>query len=533
MSITINGSGSITGVSSVESIPASDVDFTPSGNISATTVQAALAEIAGNSGAAKIGYQPAGTGAVATTVWEKLLETVSITDKGDSLATAFSDLGGAEGTGYGANPVVLDLAGKTITFTGTLYVPTNVSIVNGTISSATGRLVWRNPYLANTALRGYTEYWSYMTSRNRDVVFSCIVVINVYIGAKFNNCDFNGLVFVNSNSLWTEYNSFGRCSFAQNTAIGAAIRMDGNSSGTSPYSTGSGAGTADGSFGYNNFESNCKIDSTAPQVGIAVVSGGTLYNAHLGFQGYARGAGPSGAFLYLDASSVNHCVFEVHLESFGAAANVLSISNGSNFWYNIGSIQSASPEMVMAQGGTADIRSNDISVVGVALLDSGGNSVFNGSGYMTKIVTHVAKRQWAYPAFAAYTTSDQAFNSNTDTIISLGTEEYDTNSNFASSRFTPTVAGYYQINAQARYTATATVASAILHIYKNGAAYRSSVDTQGLATTMVRSISTIVYMNGSTDYLEMISYVFDNGAQPVIKGGAANTFFNGCLIVPA
>lgn len=112
MSITINGSGSITGVSSVESIPASDVDFTPSGNISATTVQAALADIAGNSGASKIGYEggtvqdvlnavtgptgaasigytPAGTGAVAATVQAKLRETVSVKDfgaKGDGVA---------------------------------------------------------------------------------------------------------------------------------------------------------------------------------------------------------------------------------------------------------------------------------------------------------------------------------------------------------------------------------------------------------------------------------------------------------------
>ena len=93
MSITINGSGSITGVSSVESIPASDVDFTPSGNISATTVQAALADIAGNSGAASVGYTPAGTGAVATTVQSKLRETVSVLDFG-----AKGDWNGVTGT---------------------------------------------------------------------------------------------------------------------------------------------------------------------------------------------------------------------------------------------------------------------------------------------------------------------------------------------------------------------------------------------------------------------------------------------------
>ena len=89
MSITINGSGSITGVSSVESIPASDVDFTPSGNISATTVQTALADIAGNNGAAKIGYLATGAGAVATNVQIKLRETVSASDY-DTLVNAMA-----------------------------------------------------------------------------------------------------------------------------------------------------------------------------------------------------------------------------------------------------------------------------------------------------------------------------------------------------------------------------------------------------------------------------------------------------------
>lgn len=68
MAVSINGSGTITGVGNIESVPAADVDFTPSGNISSTTVQDALSDIAGNSGASKVGYLPAGTGAVATTV---------------------------------------------------------------------------------------------------------------------------------------------------------------------------------------------------------------------------------------------------------------------------------------------------------------------------------------------------------------------------------------------------------------------------------------------------------------------------------
>lgn len=505
---------------------ADQVVFTPTTGLSATNVQTALAET--------VVYTPSGSGAVSTTNQTKLRQVVTIADYGDSLTTAFTALGGAEGTGYGALPTTIDLLGKTITFVGTVYVPINVSLINGKVNSVSGRLVFRNPHLANTALRGYAEYWPSMKSSNQDVAFTCIVVINTYIGAKFRNCDFNGLVFVNSNELWTEYNSFDRCAFTQNTTIGAAIRFDGNKNGLSTYSTGTGAGTSDGSFGYNNFESNCRIDSTAPQVGIAITNGAVLYNAHLGFQGYARGAGLSGGFMFIDSSinvsGVTLCTFEVHLESFGAAAIVLSINANSQFWYNTGSIYSASPEMIMSQDAAADLRANAISVVGVTLQDSGGAAVFNGAGYMTKMTNHLTKREWAVPAFAATPTTDQTVVSDATTLITLGTEEFDTNSNFSSSRFMPTVAGYYQINAQARFAATATVSSATLHLYRSGLVYRSSDTVGGLGITTVRSISTLVYLNGINDYVEIWAHVIDTAAAPVVKAGTTNTFLNGCLM---
>jgi hypothetical protein len=41
------------------------------------------------------------------------------------------------------------------------------------------------------------------------------------------------------------------------------------------------------------------------------------------------------------------------------------------------------------------------------------------------------------PAFSAYSTSNQSIPATTATKITFDTEEFDTNSNFASSRFTP------------------------------------------------------------------------------------------------
>lgn len=71
---------------------ASTIGFTPVGNLIATNVQAAIAELenekaaktalAAGAGAVLVGYMPAGVGAVASTVQNKLRESVSVKDFG-------------------------------------------------------------------------------------------------------------------------------------------------------------------------------------------------------------------------------------------------------------------------------------------------------------------------------------------------------------------------------------------------------------------------------------------------------------------
>ena len=104
------------------------------------------------------------------------------------------------------------------------------------------------------------------------------------------------------------------------------------------------------------------------------------------------------------------------------------------------------------------------------------------------------------PAFSAYGSANQGFTSGVATKITLDVEVFDTNSNFASSRFTPTVAGYYQINGKARITGTGQTDSTV-NIYKNGSLLIIGTYTAtGLAFSVV---STITYLNGSTDYVEL------------------------------
>lgn len=129
----------------------------------------------------------------------------------------------------------------------------------------------------------------------------------------------------------------------------------------------------------------------------------------------------------------------------------------------------------------------------------------------------------AAPAFYAYLGSQQAISASTVTKITLSSELFDTNSNFDSStnyRFTPTVAGYYQITANARIIGT-SASNKTLILYKNGSQFISSDTYSGssgnLSQYMSFSLSSLIYFNGSTDYIEL--YGYSNGASTALDGG--------------
>jgi len=106
------------------------------------------------------------------------------------------------------------------------------------------------------------------------------------------------------------------------------------------------------------------------------------------------------------------------------------------------------------------------------------------------------------PAFSAYLGTSQSVSGSVLTKILFDTKDFDTNNNFASSRFTPTVAGYYQLNAN---LTTSTATAATVRFYKNGIQYAIGNDIISYVNAIGGSI--LVYLNGSTDYVEVYGLV--------------------------
>jgi hypothetical protein len=132
------------------------------------------------------------------------------------------------------------------------------------------------------------------------------------------------------------------------------------------------------------------------------------------------------------------------------------------------------------------------------------------------------------PAFSAYLAADQTVTSTVITKVAYDTEVFDTNNNFASNRFTPTVAGYYQVNATIAGQTSATLTIVIGYIYKNGVSYRFGVLSNTTGNTRT-GISDLIYMNGSTDYLEIYARLDGTGTLTFASGSTASSF-SACLV---
>ena len=136
----------------------------------------------------------------------------------------------------------------------------------------------------------------------------------------------------------------------------------------------------------------------------------------------------------------------------------------------------------------------------------------------------------AGPTFSAYTIAATGTTIGTGaTKVTYDTKEFDTNTNFSLStnRFTPTVAGYYQINAQIQ--PSSAYCGGFIGVYKNGSVYKYgsySNITNALGGFIV---STLVPFNGTTDYIEIYAAFTVSQA---LNGGIQFSYVNGTLVRP-
>jgi hypothetical protein len=127
------------------------------------------------------------------------------------------------------------------------------------------------------------------------------------------------------------------------------------------------------------------------------------------------------------------------------------------------------------------------------------------------------------PAFSAYSSAGQTLSGNTFTKLQFNTEEFDTASCFASDRFTPNVAGYYQ--AGGGFGGGAAQCTTIVSIYKNGS--RVKIIANSPSVNPASYGTALVYLNGTTDYIELYGVL---SVGQITSSGADSMYFQAAMV---
>ena len=177
------------------------------------------------------------------------------------------------------------------------------------------------------------------------------------------------------------------------------------------------------------------------------------------------------------------------------------------------------------------------------IIDGSGSATFatplpvsqGGTSNSTVPAANIAM-QAATPVFSVYQSASQTLVTATLTKVSLNTKEFDTAGAFdavTNFRFQPLVAGYYQINGVARLQATLMTA-AMVSLFKNGVEYQRGGETNIAAFTGVMNltVSAVVFLNGSTDYMELFASVAGTSPTTIFVAQALTSRFSGALDKP-
>jgi len=158
--------------------------------------------------------------------------------------------------------------------------------------------------------------------------------------------------------------------------------------------------------------------------------------------------------------------------------------------------------------GTVTLQAPAVSGTTTLTLPTTSGTVLTSASTQSQLPPNIAGNG---PAFFAYATVTQSITTATQTKIALANKRFDTNNNFDSTtnyRFTPTVAGYYFISGTIAINSPSANTGAYATIYKNGStAFVSSGAGGNTAMYPFPTVTGIIYLNGSTDYVELYGYI--------------------------
>lgn len=137
------------------------------------------------------------------------------------------------------------------------------------------------------------------------------------------------------------------------------------------------------------------------------------------------------------------------------------------------------------------------------------------------------------PLFRVYRSGSFSIPSNTYTKVQFNATRYDPDSYWDGTnyRYTPQVAGYYLFHGNIFWNiGPTTLAEPLVQLVRNGALVTTNFSWTASGNGYYQpQVTTIVYMNGSTDYVELYAYQ-NSGSAYSLQGNEYATWFEGHLV---
>lgn len=261
------------------------------------------------------------------------------------------------------------------------------------------------------------------------------------------------------------------------------------------------------------------VTDVTPQLGAALDTNAFAINES---EGAAVVAATTTDIFGGDDGNTLHITGNTQIDDFTDASSI-------GQWRKIvfdGTPQLTSGSGITVVGGTQTMAAGDIAFVYADAVDAFRAFIMRADGTAV-----VSSGVGTIPAFHVNLSGDQVITTATLTTLTLDTEVYDTNTDFASNAFTPTVAGKYLLLAFGRLNSVTDQKFFEIGIYENTTTAVAQSFTYSPLTGAALSVvlAVVVDANGSTDdYIVRVQH--NEGGNLSVDGNTRATYFQGFKI---
>lgn len=216
-------------------------------------------------------------------------------------------------------------------------------------------------------------------------------------------------------------------------------------------------------------------------------------------------------------------------------------NNKYHWHYKLATINRVDGNALITAGMVVDERGNAPSTLINLGSDADGDIYYRNAGILKRLAKGTdgdmlemisGVPAWkTSPSFSVHKNgADQSINNSTETKLTWSTELFDTNSDFASNKFTPQVAGKYLLTAGLAIGASLGDQKIMaIRIYKNGSELHSVRNSGSGTIECYANISVVVDADGSSDYFEIYAWQ-NSGLIKDIQGESYKTWFTGSRV---